>query len=460
MSAKRNPEENICEEYFFVNEANPASSQPKANNDEKHVMISYNWESQKLAKKIYEKLEKRGYKVWIDIKCMNKNIYDRMDEAVRNAYVVLIFVSKKYQESENCKREASTAGDLKIPIVPIYTEKDLEPEQFLKLLTAGKLRHYFTNDKNFDSNFDELCSKSIESHQKKQGQDKALGISPKVKQSHDSRRQEERHYCSKHRKQIFLLVFLLLLAIVGAGVGGYFGFIGTSSGGDNQLIPNSTTVVSSVRQNSCQDHYTSGSDTSGVYTIYPISDPIQVYCDQVRDGGGWTVIQRRFDGSENFNRSWVDYTEGFGSASGEHWLGLDLISAMTSGGGQEIRIDFVRRHLSEPGSMKCSLFVVGDLSFRFAVTGIDTCSTLTTGISLDFIQLLWGQQFSTFDVDHDRESTKNCAESEEGGWWYDECSSASSRANLNGAYHRDFKIASINLISSEMKIRPRTEADI
>ncbi|CAK8679890.1 unnamed protein product [Clavelina lepadiformis] len=115
-----------------VIEADPTSSQPKATrNDEKHVMISYNWESQKLAKKVCKKLEKRGYKVWIDIKYMQKNIYDQMYQAVRNAYVVLIFVSKKYQESENCRREASMAADLKIPIVPIYTEKSFEPEKLL-----------------------------------------------------------------------------------------------------------------------------------------------------------------------------------------------------------------------------------------------------------------------------------------------------------------------------------------
>ncbi|CAK8679895.1 unnamed protein product [Clavelina lepadiformis] len=157
---------------FKIAEVNSTSSQPEANNDEKHVMISYNWESQKLAKKIYENLEKRGYKVWIDIKYMQKNIYDQMDEAVHNAYVVLILVSKKYQESENCRREASMAADLKIPIVPIYTEENFVPEMFLKLLTVGKLPHCFTNDKNFDSIFEELCSKSIDSHKRVRGDHK------------------------------------------------------------------------------------------------------------------------------------------------------------------------------------------------------------------------------------------------------------------------------------------------
>lgn len=36
---------------------------------------------------------------------------------------------------------------------------------------------------------------------------------------------------------------------------------------------------------------------------------------------GWTVVQRRFDGSENFDRNWEGYVNGFGSLNGEYWLG-------------------------------------------------------------------------------------------------------------------------------------------
>lgn len=40
---------------------------------------------------------------------------------------------------------------------------------------------------------------------------------------------------------------------------------------------------------------------------------------------GKKLIQRRFDGSENFTRDWTDYEDGFGSTVSEFWLGRILV---------------------------------------------------------------------------------------------------------------------------------------
>ena len=44
------------------------------------------------------------------------------------------------------------------------------------------------------------------------------------------------------------------------------------------------------------------------------------------------MIQRRNDGSVNFNRSWADYEKGFGNLNGEFWLGNDKIHKLTFDG--------------------------------------------------------------------------------------------------------------------------------
>ena len=64
------------------------------------------------------------------------------------------------------------------------------------------------------------------------------------------------------------------------------------------------------------------------------------YCDGVTAGGGWLVVQRRQDGSVDFNRGWVDYEDGFGSLTGELWYGLRPLHCLTNQGQWEMRIDF------------------------------------------------------------------------------------------------------------------------
>ena len=51
------------------------------------------------------------------------------------------------------------------------------------------------------------------------------------------------------------------------------------------------------------------------------------------------VIQRREDGSVNFNRGILDYSRGFGNVNSEHWLGLDNIHLLTAQAHYELRID-------------------------------------------------------------------------------------------------------------------------
>jgi len=63
------------------------------------------------------------------------------------------------------------------------------------------------------------------------------------------------------------------------------------------------------------------------------------FCDQTTAGGGWTVFQKRMDGSVDFYRVWTDYKRGFGNLNGEFWLGLDKIHRLSSSGKYKLRVD-------------------------------------------------------------------------------------------------------------------------
>ena len=91
---------------------------------------------------------------------------------------------------------------------------------------------------------------------------------------------------------------------------------------------------------SCLQLRKKGVTSSGVYTIIPGGGkPIKVLCDMMTEGGGWTVFQRRMDGSVDFYREWTAYKTGFGNLSGEFWLGNDNLHRLTAAEEVELRVD-------------------------------------------------------------------------------------------------------------------------
>ncbi|XP_036396019.1 microfibril-associated glycoprotein 4-like [Megalops cyprinoides] len=176
----------------------------------------------------------------------------------------------------------------------------------------------------------------------------------------------------------------------------------------------------------CADIYNDGSQTSDVYRIYPAGplSPVYVYCDMDTDGGKWTVIQRRMDGSVNFYRPWEQYKSGFGNAAGEYWLGLETMYLLNLRKKYELRVDMEDFEGGKVHAQYSSFSIDPESEgYTLHVTGyID-------GGAGDSMANHDGSKFSTFDKDQDS-SSFNCAKSYLGGFWYNNC----HVANPNGLY--------------------------
>ncbi|XP_066279362.1 angiopoietin-related protein 7-like isoform X1 [Branchiostoma lanceolatum] len=178
---------------------------------------------------------------------------------------------------------------------------------------------------------------------------------------------------------------------------------------------------------------------NGVYPTWPknVSSALYVYCDQTTQGGGWTVIQRRVDGSVNFFRNWTDYRDGFGDLNDEFWLGNENLYIITSQKTYRLRIeledwDGVRKY-AEYSFMSVDSEIENYRLKLGAYTGNagDSMSATNTTHGWDiFKRNLNNMTFSTKDRDNDN-SLDSCARLYKGGWWYNSC----YNANLNGKYY-------------------------
>ena len=167
----------------------------------------------------------------------------------------------------------------------------------------------------------------------------------------------------------------------------------------------------------CKEAYELGETQSGVYTIRPDDGPpFDAYCDMEIDGGGWTVFQRRQDGSQDFFLDWDDYESGFGNLTGEFWLGLSNIHRLTANSTcTQLRIDLAE-FSGTTRYAKYNTFAVGDSRSNYVLT-----ATGYNGDAGDCLEAGGephsGQQFSTRDHDNDQSPGINCAVTYSGAWW-------------------------------------------
>ena len=214
----------------------------------------------------------------------------------------------------------------------------------------------------------------------------------------------------------------------------------------------------------CYNAMMRGYNNSGVYTIRLNNSRIpftNVYCDMETDGGGWTVLLKRQDGSVDFYRNWTDYKSGFGNLEGEHWLGLDNMYLLThqSSAPPQLRVDLADWE-GNTAFAKYDQFSVGaeDSYYTLSVSGYQSAST--AGDSLAYHN---GQRFSTPDCDNDL-YIGHCALIDHGPWWHRSCyhslptgkyyTSGGPWPEPHGISWYYWKSNHYSLRVAEMKVRP------
>jgi hypothetical protein len=110
------------------------------------IMISYSHKDQFICKRIYEELNRRGYRVWIDFEQIHGNVMDAMAQAIEHSQMIIICMSEQYHRSNYCRAEAHYAFQRQLRLVPVLLQKHYKPDGWLLFLIGQLLYVDFTND--------------------------------------------------------------------------------------------------------------------------------------------------------------------------------------------------------------------------------------------------------------------------------------------------------------------------
>ena len=191
--------------------------------------------------------------------------------------------------------------------------------------------------------------------------------------------------------------------------------------------------MTTISDENITENATDGTDDQSLVTSAVVSEDTAQYLTLALDMpasilvtsvNGWIVIQQRMDGSTSFNRTWVDYKNGFGTYNRNFWLGLESMYRITASGVYRLRFEFetiTGKWLSaeydtfnlDGGAAYYTLHVSG-----YSGDGGDWLNANDTK------KVHNGMPFSTYDADHDKYPYHNCASDigGGGGFWYNSCS--------------------------------------
>ncbi|XP_063913025.1 angiopoietin-related protein 1-like [Zophobas morio] len=176
----------------------------------------------------------------------------------------------------------------------------------------------------------------------------------------------------------------------------------------------------------CKEVQDRGYNVSAIYRIQPrvSNNSFLVWCNMSTRGGGWVSVLNRVDGSQSFSFNWSDYKTGFGSLSGEHWLGLDYLHELTNSQRNELLIELVHWDLKNVFAFYDD-FNIGNETVKYILNSLGNY----VGNAGDSFKHHVGIKFSTPDQDENVHD-ESCAAHFQTGWWFTNC----YKALLTGDY--------------------------
>ncbi|KAM8715340.1 hypothetical protein ACLKA7_002403 [Drosophila subpalustris] len=167
-------------------------------------------------------------------------------------------------------------------------------------------------------------------------------------------------------------------------------------------------------------------DSNGIYTIKVFGlEPFEVLCDSDLAGPGWTVIASRSNIELNFFRNWAEYKRGFGNLTGDFFIGLDKLHAITVSQPHELYI-YLEDFEGNKRFARYDEFLIGTETDKYVMAKLGTY----VGDMGDSLREHANKKFTTYDSDNDDDSNTNCAITNMGAWWY----GCNVYSNLFGLY--------------------------
>ncbi|XP_023173976.1 angiopoietin-related protein 7 isoform X2 [Drosophila hydei] len=192
-----------------------------------------------------------------------------------------------------------------------------------------------------------------------------------------------------------------------------------------QNVASLAPAVAEEHATSCLQSYLA---VNGILKLQltPQSDPFYVPCQE----DGWTVVMNRSSDDVSFERSWLDYKEGFGNLAGDFFIGLDKLHALTSSSLHELRI-WMQDFQDNVAVAGYDSFAISGERELYALSLLGRYQEHLQPPAGDSFSYHAGAKFSTFDSDNDNCLECSCAQRHKAGGWFNACGTS----NLMGVYH-------------------------